>query len=491
MRKLLGIIFLFIFLLGKANSQTNLIPNPGFETGNNKANCDYDIHPNIYGVLGISGNIDYWNTSGALGFWAITYSYPNWCTYNSPLYPGNNRYMHLIFGKYGSAKRQDEIWAGLNNSLLPNTDYTLRLQIKNDGIDYAGSIKYPDGLDLLGVIFSKYGQHWYQDRSNSYDAFYIPTSQNNYITVDFNFTSPNRTDLKNIVLIMFSGSVDIDNVELFQNCSSDLTIQNKDYFYPDGPYEAPNYIVAGNNVGAPGPAGDVTVHNGGAVYYTAGGHVELDPGFSVHAGGVFSAQIVQCLLHVFPGSGNDTSISNQFDLNLPCPLDTLHISGIGGDTTAYVSWNWNFGNGQTSTSSHPSVYYTTPGTDTITLYGKDSTGHIDTNIGYVVVPDCNVHRAIHTKNNSGGSNSLNNTLTGSGLTVQPNPTNGNILLSINEQNNDNVKYIYLYNIYGQLIYQTTSSQNAINIDLSNYSAGLYLILVQSGSNSWCKKVVKE
>ncbi|NNM94176.1 MAG: T9SS type A sorting domain-containing protein [Bacteroidia bacterium] len=79
------------------------------------------------------------------------------------------------------------------------------------------------------------------------------------------------------------------------------------------------------------------------------------------------------------------------------------------------------------------------------------------------------------------------------MTVKPNPNNGQFMLQINSKdtNKAQVNYIYIYNTIGQLLYQTTGAQNTINLNIVNYPAGLYLIRVQSGNNSWCKKVVKE
>jgi hypothetical protein len=80
-----------------------------------------------------------------------------------------------------------------------------------------------------------------------------------------------------------------------------------------------------------------------------------------------------------------------------------------------------------------------------------------------------------------------------GMTLKPNPNNGQFMLQINSTDTNKVQlnYIYIYNTMGQLIAQITSKDNTIGINISNYPAGLYLIRVQSGGNSWCKKVVKE
>ncbi len=77
------------------------------------------------------------------------------------------------------------------------------------------------------------------------------------------------------------------------------------------------------------------------------------------------------------------------------------------------------------------------------------------------------------------------------MIIEPNPTNGAIMLSIINQNIAKINYIEIYNIFGQLLYQTAEAQNTVNLNISNYPAGLYLIRVQSGNNSWCKKVMKE
>ncbi len=104
-------------------------------------------------------------------------------------------------------------------------------------------------------------------------------------------------------------------------------------------------------------------------------------------------------------------------------------------------------------------------------------------------------KVVNNDSNSGAPNDSSSTETANlnNLKVMPNPTHGQFMLRLNETGDSaqQVNYIYIYNTMAQLIVQTTSKDNTISINISNYPAGLYLIRVQSGGNSWCKKVVKE
>ncbi len=58
-----------------------------------------------------------------------------------------------------------------------------------------------------------------------------------------------------------------------------------------------------------------------------------------------------------------------------CERDTVFFTD---QSTGITSWNWNFGDGQSSTSQNPYHVYTTPGTKTVILIGGNSLGCTDT-----------------------------------------------------------------------------------------------------------------
>ena len=77
----------------------------------------------------------------------------------------------------------------------------------------------------------------------------------------------------------------------------------------------------------------------------------------------------------------------------------------------------------------------------------------------------------------------------------PNPTKGPFTLQLTQSGSpadnpmDANNYITVYNVFGQTIYQTTTPEFKINLDLSAQPRGVYLVRVQSGNNYFTKKVV--
>ncbi len=98
-------------------------------------------------------------------------------------------------------------------------------------------------------------------------------------------------------------------------------------------------------------------------------------------------------------------------------------------------------------------------------------------------------------NKNGLVNSLNEGNSNESIVVIPNPTKGPFTLQLaqsssssgNTMNTNN--YITVYNVFGQMIYQTTTPEFTINLDLSSQPRGVYLVRVQSGNNYFTKKLV--
>ena len=77
------------------------------------------------------------------------------------------------------------------------------------------------------------------------------------------------------------------------------------------------------------------------------------------------------------------------------------------------------------------------------------------------------------------------------LSIHPNPTNDVINIAI-ENVSSNVQ-IALYNAVGQMIYSTSENvEHALNttINLSDLSAGSYILQIRSDENVWTKKIIK-
>ena len=300
MKRILLISLALFFIQAKSFAQDNLIPNPGFENGSSSPSCDYEPLTSLF----INADIYDWDPNSNVKI-HHKHSYPQWCGYSTPPYSGNNSYIHMHEAQIGSTNKpneQDDIWTSLTSSLRPNTFYTFRVQLSTDYTPYGAITYYSNNNNAFNVYFSKFGPHWYRNWGNARlefnSAITIPISTSSgYQTYEFTFfTIPSIawSELTNIVLSVSSGGLDVDNVELFEECPDNLFIQNKNYYFYDYPYHAAQNITAGYNVGGPGSPGNVGVHPGATITYTAGNMVDLKPGFFADNGSVFTANIAPC-----------------------------------------------------------------------------------------------------------------------------------------------------------------------------------------------------
>jgi hypothetical protein len=69
----------------------------------------------------------------------------------------------------------------------------------------------------------------------------------------------------------------------------------------------------------------------------------------------------------------------------------------------------------------------------------------------------------------------------------PNPTQNNITVNANSIINS----IELYDVQGRLLIAKTTNEDQINVDISNYSNGIYFLKVNSANGEKTKKIVKE
>jgi Secretion system C-terminal sorting domain/PKD domain len=179
-------------------------------------------------------------------------------------------------------------------------------------------------------------------------------------------------------------------------------------------------------------------------------------------------------------SAHTSSTDKVFPIDtLDCPNDTLRFNGIFKNDTlgTQLLYNWNFGNGQTSTLAHPKVYYSLPGTYNVVLILTDLStgGGIDTLSQQFVVLNCNTRNGelFATDNNADPQQ----VITTSGLKIYPNPNNGLFSMQLDKKTDAD---IFIYDVIGTLILQkhiVTEENQLITIDMKNKDKGLYLIKV--------------
>ncbi len=217
---------------------------------------------------------------------------------------------------------------------------------------------------------------------------------------------------------------------------------------------AGDYIIANDNDShQPLSLGNAQVH------FTAGKLIDLMPGFDAQQGIYLFDASIDTSIHAMNCSECNPSYNVETLLPSGPPLpagdtipwfstdtinnckrcDTIHFLGIEGDTLGVSHWRWNFGNGDTSNSSHPYVIYclsnhidtATGNRDTafqVTLIAKDSaSGENDTLVTsfYIYCPagiplhHTTTHESDETTNsNKGYSFNLQPTLTNSTTSIQ-------------------------------------------------------------------------
>jgi PKD repeat protein len=137
-------------------------------------------------------------------------------------------------------------------------------------------------------------------------------------------------------------------------------------------------------------------------------------------------------------------------------------------TTDGVSYNWNFGNGQSSTVANPVHTYSSNGTFTVTLTATNG-NCTDVTTGTVTIVGVSVEEVANTIEN---------------IRLFPNPNNGSATLELSTATNGEVQLNILdlsgRNLLSE-VQQLTSGTNTIQINTTEFSAGIYFIQLQNGT----------
>jgi len=145
-------------------------------------------------------------------------------------------------------------------------------------------------------------------------------------------------------------------------------------------------------------------------------------------------------------------------------------------STNAVAWEWNFGNGQTSSEQNPSVLFDKVGDFTITLTATSLSGCSSFSVGTFRVTALD------------NDNLLN------GVSVFPNPNTGLFEFELANEKLGTVQ-LELTTISGKVVQNTTliKSGNTLKyaLDISSLPAGLYLLKAVQGDKFTVKRVLKE
>lgn len=153
-------------------------------------------------------------------------------------------------------------------------------------------------------------------------------------------------------------------------------------------------------------------------------------------------------------------------------LKTLSPIQFNDQSTGAISWNWDFGNGETSTKQNPTVTYTEEEPYDIALMVVDANGCRDTLVQNI---------AVVTGLDDGP---------GSTTRIFPNPSRGSIQVVLDDGYAGS-RAVELFTLQGHSVYrQSGLNGSLLEIDLGEFPAGIYLIRIRSGTAVVNRKVVK-
>lgn len=153
-------------------------------------------------------------------------------------------------------------------------------------------------------------------------------------------------------------------------------------------------------------------------------------------------------------------------------LKTFSPIQFTDESTGAVAWNWDFGNGETSTEQNPTITFNTSEPLDISLSVVDANGCRDTVVQSI---------AVITALGDGP---------GHPTRIFPNPTGGRLHVMLNDGYAGS-RTLELLTLQGQAVFrQSGITGSELEINLGEFPAGIYILRVQSGASVVNRKVVK-
>lgn len=153
----------------------------------------------------------------------------------------------------------------------------------------------------------------------------------------------------------------------------------------------------------------------------------------------------------------DTTAEATVEANFAILIDCLEIE-INDNSVNATMWNWDFGDGYTSTAENPMHTFAEGGDYTVTLIASNSSTSDTISEIYNII-DCDTTSSVQMYDMD--------------FELYPNPTSGQISISIAAANTS----VYISSILGEQIYLKGLNQGLNSIDLNNLSTGIYFVSI--------------
>jgi len=164
--------------------------------------------------------------------------------------------------------------------------------------------------------------------------------------------------------------------------------------------------------------------------------------------------------------------------NIPASTSTIVGAGVTFINTSSggaTSYSWDFGDGTTSTATNPGTHsWGAQGTYTVTLYASNGPCVDSTVVVFTV-----------------GPNSIDELFSKIDVNLFPNPTEG--LLNITIAGNAELDFdMEVYGVDGKLLAarKVMKGQKTVELNLSDYAPGMYLITFRNGDQKMVKRITK-
>lgn len=172
----------------------------------------------------------------------------------------------------------------------------------------------------------------------------------------------------------------------------------------------------------------------------------------------------------------------QFTADQTTALEGTTISFTDQSTNSPTSWawvvspatGWSYSGGTSASSQNPQINFTDAGTYSVTLTATNADGSDDeVKTNYITI----------TSTDGVSENELNS------ISIYPNPTNNTVFINLNNVTTD-ITSIELKDVTGRIIGTQLSPNGIVKFNLTNESAGVYFITINTERGMITKKVIR-